>query len=83
MPPHVRYNEPFFGGGAIFFAKKPAEIEFINDINGEMVNFYRILKRKFGALKDEVDCTLHSEFQHNQAREIYANPLNHNDVLRA
>ncbi|MDR3226525.1 MAG: DNA adenine methylase [Prevotellaceae bacterium] len=83
MPPHERYNEPFFGGGAIFFAKQPAEIEFINDINGEMVNFYRTLKRKFNELKDEVDCTLHSEFQHNQAREIYANPLNHNDVLRA
>jgi DNA adenine methylase len=83
IPAHKQYDEPFFGGGAIFFAKEPAEIEFINDINGEMVNFYKTLKRNFTGLKDEVDCTLHSEFQHNQAREIYSNPLSHSDVLRA
>lgn len=83
IPSHRQYNEPFFGGGAIFFAKQPSEIEFINDINGEMVNFYRTLKRKFEDLKDEVDCTLHSEFQHKQAREIYSNPLSHDDVLRS
>jgi DNA adenine methylase len=83
IPEHKQYDEPFFGGGAIFFAKKPSEIEFINDINGEMVNFYRTLKRNFTELKDEVDCTLHSEFQHNQAREIYSDPLSHSDVLRA
>jgi DNA adenine methylase len=83
IPPHKQYDEPFFGGGAIFFAKEPAEIEFINDINGEMVNFYKTLKRKFPELKDEVDCTLHSEFQHNEARQIYNDPLSHSDILRA
>lgn len=83
IPDHRQYNEPFFGGGAIFFAKKPSEIEFINDINGEMVNFYRIIKRKFDELKDEIDCTLHSEYQHRQAREIYESPLSHTDIMRA
>lgn len=83
IPAHKQYDEPFFGGGAIFFAKSPAEIEFINDINGEMVNFYRTLKRNFEELKAEVECTLHSEFQHNQARYIYNNPLSHSDILRA
>jgi len=83
IPHHVQYDEPFFGGGAVFFAKQPSEIEFINDINGEMVNFYRILKRNFIELKDEVDCTLHSEFQHQQAKDIYANPLQHSSILRA
>jgi len=39
IPAHQKYNEPFFGGGAIFFAKRPANVEFINDLNGEMVNF--------------------------------------------
>lgn len=62
IPTHKQYNEPFFGGGAIFFAKEPSECEFINDINCEMVNFYRTLKRDFEQLKIEIDCTLHSEF---------------------
>jgi len=83
IPDHKQYNEPFFGGGAIFFAKKPAECEFINDINGEMVNFYRTLKLDFDQLKTEIDCTLHSEFQHKQAKGIYASPLSHNSIMRA
>ena len=83
IPIHKQYDEPFFGGGALFFAKKPSEIEFINDINGEMINFYRTLKKKFAELKDEIDCTLHSEYQHLQARGIYADPLKHDDVMRA
>jgi DNA adenine methylase len=61
MPEHEQYDEAFFGGGAIFFAKRPSAIEFINDINGEMVNFYKVLKRNFEELKAEVECTLHSE----------------------
>lgn len=83
IPVHRQYDEPFFGGGALYFAKRPSEIEFINDINGEMVNFYKTLKRKFPELKEEIDCTLHSEFQHKQAHDIYLDPLNHDDVLRA
>ena len=83
IPVHRQYDEPFFGGGAIFFAKRPAEIEFINDINGEMVNFYKVLKRHFADLKEEIDITLHSEYQHQQARDIYSTPLGHSDIMRA
>jgi DNA adenine methylase len=83
IPIHRQYNEPFFGGGAVFFSKKPSEIEFINDINGEVVNFYKVLKRNFPELKAEVDITLHSEYQHQTARGIYVNPLQHSDVMRA
>ena len=83
IPEHRQYCEPFFGGGALYFAKHPSEIEFINDINGEMVNFYKVLKRKCYELKDEIDCTLHSEFQHRQAGDIYADPLSYDDILRA
>ena len=83
IPEHVIYNEPFFGGGAVFFEKQPSKIEFINDVNGEVVNFYRVIKRDFERLQDEIDCTLHSEFQHKQAREIYFNSTDKEPVLRA
>jgi DNA adenine methylase len=47
---HRLYCEPFVGGGAVFFAKPPADVEVINDTNGEIVNFYAVLQRDFAAL---------------------------------
>lgn len=83
IPKHSIYVEPFFGGGALFFAKEPAKVEFINDHDAEVINFYYVVKRKFKALKKEIDLTLHSEFQQKQAKEIYKNPKGHSEVKRA
>jgi DNA adenine methylase len=83
IPEHQIYNEPFFGGGAVFWAKEPAKVEFINDHNGEVINFYRILKHDFQSLKNEIDVTLHSEFQQKQAKSIYQNPSEHSKIKRA
>ncbi len=44
MPEHHSYLEPFFGSGAVFFSKAPAAIETINDLDGDVVNFFRVLK---------------------------------------
>jgi DNA adenine methylase len=67
----------------VFWAKHPAKVEFINDHNGEVINFYRVLKNDFPALKKEIDATLHSEFQQKQAKSIYQNPKGHDEVKRA
>ncbi len=39
FPAHVCYVEAFCGAAAIFFSKEPAEVEVLNDINGERVNY--------------------------------------------
>lgn len=44
MPEHHSYLEPFFGGGAVLFAKEPSRIETINDIDGEVINFFSVIK---------------------------------------
>lgn len=44
FPEHKVYCEPFFGSGAIFFKKQPAYIETINDINGDIVNLFRVCR---------------------------------------
>ncbi len=44
FPNHVCYAEPFCGAAALFFMKRPSDVEVINDINGDLVNLYRILK---------------------------------------
>ncbi len=42
IPAHVTYVEPFAGGAQIFFQKPPSKVEVLNDLDGELVNFYRI-----------------------------------------
>lgn len=44
MPPHKTYLEPFFGSGAVFFCKKPSHLETINDINGDVINLFRVIR---------------------------------------
>ncbi len=83
IPAHRIYVEPFFGGGAVFWGKAPAPVEFINDINGEVANFYRVLKSDFVTLKAEVDQTLHNEHTHREACAIYRSPEGHTPVRRA
>lgn len=41
---HTCYTEPFAGGAALFFAKAPSEVEVLNDINGDLVNLYRVVQ---------------------------------------
>lgn len=45
FPPHQCYVEPFAGGAAMFFLRPtPANVEVLNDVNGELVNLYRVVK---------------------------------------
>jgi len=46
IPEHVCYVEPFGGAASLLFAKEPSPIEAINDVNGDLVNFMRVLQRK-------------------------------------
>ncbi len=39
--PHKTYVEPFAGGAAVLLAKRPAHLEVLNDLNGELINVYR------------------------------------------
>ncbi|HIE2486015.1 TPA: DNA adenine methylase [Pseudomonas aeruginosa] len=45
FPRHACYVEPFAGGAALFFLRPvPAEVEVLNDINGDLVNLYRVVQ---------------------------------------
>ena len=46
FPEHREYIEPFFGGGSLFFGKTPAKVETINDINSDVMNFFKILRER-------------------------------------
>jgi DNA adenine methylase len=44
LPTHRTYVEPFCGSAAVLFAKRPAPTEVLNDLNGDIVCFFRALR---------------------------------------
>lgn len=57
MPPHDVYLEPFFGSGAVFFNKATSRLETINDLNGDVVNLFRILRDRADELATLIELT--------------------------
>ncbi len=47
MPKHLHYVEPYAGGLAVLLAKNPIGVsEVVNDLNGELTNFWRVLQNE-------------------------------------
>lgn len=44
FPKHECYVEVFAGGAALYFLRPPASVEVINDINGDLINLYRVVQ---------------------------------------
>ena len=83
FPPHNLYCEPFFGGGAVFFAKIPSPVEVINDHDYRVVNFYQICKSHFDYLKELIDLTPHSRKLHQEAEHVIKNPQLYSNIKQA
>jgi DNA adenine methylase len=83
IPRHTTYCEPFFGGGAVFFAKPKSKQEIINDTNDVLINFYRVAQTRFDELAKEVSCYLYSRAQYYEARDIVLGRVEADDVKRA
>lgn len=57
MPPHVAYLEPFAGGAAVLFAKPRAKRETLNDVDGQIMQFWRVLRDRPEELASAVALT--------------------------
>jgi DNA adenine methylase len=42
LPEHTTYVEAFAGGAQVFFHKPPSNVEVLNDLDFDIVNFYRV-----------------------------------------
>lgn len=60
IKPHTSYVEVFGGSLAVFLSKTPSAHEVVNDINDDLVKFYRNVKLHRDAVLDELDLVLNS-----------------------
>lgn len=57
FPFHEIYCEPFGGGGSVLLQKPPTPIEIYNDLDGRVVNFFKVLRDRPEELKRAIELT--------------------------
>jgi DNA adenine methylase len=72
IPDHTIYVEPFIGGGSVFFKKKEAEVNVINDLEKDIYDIYKDV-----TMTDNID---DFDFSHPVNREEFTNYLNNKTI---
>lgn len=67
LPEHHTYLEPYFGSGALFFCKKPSDIEMINDLDNNVVNLFSCIRNRPEELAALVAATPYSRVEYEEA----------------
>jgi DNA adenine methylase len=75
LPPHTTYLEPFFGSGAIFFNKHPSHLETINDIDGNVVNLFKIVRDRHQELAELIEMTPWARDEYLESYSKTGDPL--------
>lgn len=77
FPPHVSYVEVFAGAAWVLFGKDPAtsKCEVLNNLDGELVNFWRVVKHRPAEFAERVSQLLSS-------RELFAEWRPHGGLRR-
>lgn len=75
LPAHTTYAEPFFGSGGVFFNKPPSKAEYINDLNGDVVNLFRVMREQCAELVRVVELTPYSREEYELSYEPTADPV--------
>lgn len=72
LPEHEHYVEPFAGSLAVLLAKKPSRAETVNDLDGDLVTFWRVLRDRPEELCRVAMLTPHARSEHEGARGDFA-----------
>lgn len=84
VPSHTHYVEPFFGSGALFFAKPHEGVsEVINDLDGMLANFWVVVQSQvfFPEFIRNVSCIPFSETHFNWHKTTYDLLMQSKDTL--
>ena len=79
LPEHGHYVEPFAGSLAVLLAKPRARMETVNDLDGDLMTFWRVLRDQPEDLGLHMALTPHSRAEHEDAYD----PDVPNDLERA
>ncbi len=76
FPPHECYVEPFGGAAAVLLQRHPpASVEVYNDLDSQVVNFFRVLREHPEALVRAIELTPWSREEYELAFEPTDEPL--------
>lgn len=81
FPQHQCYVEAFAGGAALFYMKEPCKTEVLNDINGDLVNLYRVLKHHLDEFVRQFRWSLTSRQMFEWLKMVPTDPMT--DIQRA
>lgn len=82
FPEHTCYVELFCGGAALYYLRpEPAKVEVINDIDGELVNLYRVVQNHLEEFIKQFKWSLTSREMFKWLKEAYCPGLT--DIQRA
>lgn len=81
FPEHICYVEPFSGAAALYFLKEEAKVEILNDINGELMNLYRVVQNHLEEFVRQFKWSLVSRAMFNWLQMMPTEPLT--DIQRA
>jgi DNA adenine methylase len=81
FPAHSCYVEPFCGAAALFFMKDPVDAEVLNDINGDLVSLYRVVKNHLEEFIRQFKYSLASRQMYDWLKASPVEPLT--DIQRA
>lgn len=70
LPPHGHYVEPFAGSLSVLLAKRPADHETVNDLDGDLVTFWRVLRDQPEELERVCALTPHARAEHAASYEL-------------
>ncbi len=72
LPKTTHYCEPFGGSAAVLLNREPSPVETYNDIDGEVANFFRVLREQKAALIEAIGLT---PFSREEFRKAISEPL--------
>lgn len=70
LPAHDHYVEPFAGSLAVLLAKPRAEMETVNDLDQDLMTFWRVLRDRPEELSLHMALTPHSRAEHQAAYDL-------------